>query len=124
SFYGTILFVESIADSKPVFAEVAVEAPVDGTFTYSVPHEHAGEVALGRRLLVPFGRRSITGYCLGLTGAPGPFDVRPVTDVLDPVPLFDERMLGFYRWLSSYYFAPLGEVLSMIRPAGASVRSR
>jgi len=116
--------VESIADSKPVFAEVAVEAPVDGTFTYSVPHELAGEVALGRRLLVPFGRRSITGYCLGLTGEPGPFDVRPVTDVLDPVPLFDERMLGFYRWLSSYYFAPLGEVLSMIRPAGASVRSR
>lgn len=103
---------------------MAVEAPVEGTFTYSVPHELAGDVALGRRLLVPFGRRSLAGYCLGLTGKPGAFDVRPVTDVLDPVPLFDERMLGFYRWLSSYYFAPLGEVLSMIRPAGASVRTR
>ncbi|MDP2688626.1 MAG: primosomal protein N' [Deltaproteobacteria bacterium] len=107
------------------YAEIAVELPVEGTFTYSVPAELKADIRLGKRALVPFGKRTVTGFVLALSCAPPPDvrEVRPVIDLLDPEPIFDGRRLEFYRWLSSYYFAPLGEVLSLIQPGGASVRS-
>lgn len=109
---------------RDLFAEVAVEVPIEGVFTYAVPTELATEVELGRRVLVPFGKRTLTGYVVGSTSEPEVDDIKPLVDVLDPYPLFDAKKLGFFRWLASYYFAPLGEVLSMIRPAGAAVQSR
>ncbi len=102
-----------------------MELPVEGTFTYSVPEALAPDVEPGRRVLVPFGRRTVTGYVLKrATGAPPDVaKVKPVIDVLDPGPIFDSARLEFYRWLSSYYFAPIGTVLSLIHPAGSSIRS-
>lgn len=108
------------------FAEIAVDLPVEGTFTYRVPEELRGDLRTGRRVLVPFGRRTVTGYVLGLLSAPpeGVTGVKQVIDLLDAFPIFDAKRLEFYRWLSSYYFAPLGEVLSLTHPGGASVSSR
>ena len=108
------------------FAEIAVELPIEGTFTYLVPEELRADVRTGRRVLVPFGRRTVTGYVLGFLSAPpeGVTGVKPLIDLLDPFPVFDAKKLEFYRWLSSYYFAPLGEVLSLTHPGGASVSSK
>ncbi|MFQ5736371.1 MAG: primosomal protein N' [Thermodesulfobacteriota bacterium] len=107
------------------FAEIAVELPVEGAFTYAVPPELKAGVRTGKRVLVPFGRRTVTGYVLALSSTPPPeaSRARPIIDLLDPEPIFDAKRLEFYRWLASYYFAPLGEVLSLIHPGGASVRS-
>lgn len=106
------------------FAEVAVEVPIDRTFTYSIPSELADSVEVGRRVLVPFGRRTLTGYVTGIINEAGVEGVKQISDVLDSSPLFDEKRLEFFRWLASYYFAPIGEVLSLIRPAGATIQSR
>lgn len=107
------------------FAEIAVDLPLEGTFTYSVPEELKGDVRVGKRVLAPFGGRTITGYVLGLASAPpvGVKGVKAIIDTLDSAPIFDAKRLGFYRWMSSYYFAPLGEVLSLIHPGSASVSS-
>jgi len=109
------------------FAEIAVELPIEGTFTYRVPEELRADVRIGRRVLVPFGRRTVTGYVLGLVSGP-PEGVggviKPLIDLLDASPVFDAKRLEFYRWLASYYFAPLGTVLSLTHPGGASVSSK
>ncbi len=109
---------------KP-FAEVAVALPIESTFTYSIPEELEGEAGLGKRALVPFGKRLVTGYILGLHASPPPGikEIRPISDILDAFPLFDEKRLRFFKWMSSYYFAPLGEVLSLIHPGAANLRS-
>jgi len=107
------------------FAEVAVALPVEGAFTYAIPEELRAEASPGRRVLVPFGRRIVTGYILGLLPSP-PADVanlKSIIDILDPAPLFDEKKLRFLKWVSSYYFAPLGEVLSLAHPGSANMRS-
>lgn len=107
------------------FAEIAVALPVEGSFTYTLPEALRPDARLGKRVLVPFGKRTVTGYILGLSSAP-PADVdgiRQVIDILDTTPLFDEKRLRFLRWVSSYYFAPLGEVLSLIHPGAANIKS-
>ena len=107
------------------FAEIAVALPVEAAFTYGVPEELRLDARLGKRVLVPFGNRTVTGYILGLSSAPPPdvAKIKPIIDILDSVPIFDEKRLKFLKWVSSYYFAPLGEVLSLMHPGSANIKS-
>ncbi len=103
--------------------QVAVPAPVDQTYTYSAP----ADVARGVRVLVPFGGRAVVGVCLGM--APEllegrGFQVKPVKEVLDHVPVYSEPMLRLAQWISQYYCHPLGEVLRAMLPASAAKQVR
>lgn len=111
---------------KELYAEVAIPLPLNKAFTYSIPRELAGQAALGKRALVPFGRRTLAGFIIGLGASPaeGLTGIRPVIDIIDPFPLVDEARLGFYRWLSAYYFAPIGTVMELICPAPVTIKSR
>jgi primosomal protein N' (replication factor Y) len=103
---------------RPVFIEVAIALPVYGTFTYELQHPPA---AAGQRVLVPFGRRRVTGYVLGETAADPQLEIKPVLDILDEVPLFPQQMIPFFRWIADYYLHPLGEVIRSALPAGVNV---
>ncbi|MEK7680378.1 MAG: DEAD/DEAH box helicase, partial [Deltaproteobacteria bacterium] len=111
---------------KEVFATIAVELPVDGLFTYRVPTELTALAGAGRRAVVPFGNRTVTGYILELTHAPlkhGLKGIKDIKDIIDDEPLFGEKSLKFLKWLASYYFSPLGPVLALTHPLSANVRS-
>ena len=53
------------------FIEVAVALPVHNTFTYSAGEDLASLVSTGKRVLVPFGRRRLTGFEIS-AGLPRP----------------------------------------------------
>jgi len=109
--------------STHYIVEVAIPLPLEGSFHYLVPSRLAHLAVPGTRVLVPFGRRKVTGYLLGDAGAPeGP--LKEVLEVLDEAPLFTAEELEFYRWIASYYLHPLGEVIKMALPAGINVVSR
>ncbi|MGA7827586.1 MAG: primosomal protein N' [Geobacteraceae bacterium] len=103
--------------------EVAVPLPVDRTFHYSVPESLRSSVRAGVRVLVPFGRRKLTGYVLGSTAAPAG-ELKDVLEVLDVEPLFTSREIGFFHWIASYYLFPLGEVIKTALPSGINIESR
>ena len=104
------------------YIEVAVAVPVFQTFTYSTPETLADLVSIGKRVLVPFGRRRITGYVLGPGKDFDQTEVKSVLDVLDEQPLFPSAMVPFFRWISDYYKYPLGEVVKNALPGGLNVR--
>ena len=106
-----------------MFAEVAVPLPINKTFHYLIPERLRDSVAPGKRVLVPFGPRKITGYILGFPERPEVEELKELEDVLDEEPIFSPRMLDFYRWASSYYLHPLGEVLKAATPEGIDVKS-
>jgi primosomal protein N' (replication factor Y) len=107
-----------------VRVRVAVPLPVTGTFTYSVPDELAERAVVGVRVLVPFGRRKITGYVVGREGEPEVEDVKEILDVLDLRPALSSRMIELTRRVSEYYLAPWGEVIRAALPPGTSVGTR
>ncbi|MBI5236282.1 MAG: primosomal protein N' [Deltaproteobacteria bacterium] len=110
-----------------LYSDIAVELPVDGTFTYAVPQELIASARAGARVLVPFGKRIVTGYILALyssASAPIASKIRHIIDVLDHGQVFDENRLKFYKWLSAYYFAPLGEALSLGSPPAGNVKGK
>lgn len=103
--------------------EVAVPLPLDATFHYGVPPELVCRMKTGVRVLIPFGRRKITGYMIG--NVPESAEkIRDIIDVLDEEPLFTEKELDFLRWSAGYYFHPLGEVIKAALPAGINLASR
>ena len=110
------------------FVEVAVGLPVKNTFYYEVPADFGKRLRLGSRVLVPFKGRKVTGYAIAfppdLADYPKPDRPKPISDILDERPLFDERMLAFYRWISDYYLYPLGGVIKGGLPPGINLESQ
>ncbi|MBN1663768.1 MAG: primosomal protein N' [Deltaproteobacteria bacterium] len=100
-----------------MFVRVAINIPSEKTFTYSAPPDIERDIAVGKRVLVPFGKRKATGYILELTDCADCEDVKDIIDVLDAEPLFSPDDLAFYQWLSQYYIHPIGKTLAHILPA-------
>jgi primosomal protein N' (replication factor Y) len=98
--------------------EVAVALPVHGTYTYSVPDNLSVMVAPGKRIIVPFGRRRVTGYVLGAPHETCELNLKKVLDVLDDDPLFPGSMVPFFKWISEYYMYPMGQVIKNALPGG------
>ncbi len=106
------------------YLEVAVPLPVSGTFTYSVPQDLSARAVVGTRVLVPFGRRKVTGFVVGRRDDADVDGIRDIADVLDVDPVLDERMIELTRWIADYYLAPWGEVLRTALPPGINMESR
>ncbi len=106
-----------------MFAAIAVNIPSPTTFTYSVPGEMKEALAIGKRVLVPLGKRKVTGYVTGITDFSEREGLKEIIEILDTKPLFTEEDLTFYRWISDYYMYPLGKSLREILPAGIDVKS-
>jgi primosomal protein N' (replication factor Y) len=118
---------ESVHETAPHYAEVAVPLRVAQTFTYRLPSALRSDTRVGARLLVPLGRKLVTGYVVALHDALDPAlelaeaDVKEAEELLDAEPLLTPGVLELTRWLADYYAAPWGEVLKAALPAGLNV---
>jgi primosomal protein N' (replication factor Y) (superfamily II helicase) len=98
--------------------EISVALPVHGTFTYEVPEPLLPFIMIGKRVLVPFKQRQVTGYIMGPTTSIPTQKIKKILDVIDEEPLFPAAMAGFYKWIADYYVHPVGEVVRMAMPQG------
>ncbi len=99
-----------------MFVNVAVSIPSAGPFTYGVPEDLEERTAIGKRALVPFGRRRVTGYIVESIPSTDLPSVKNIIDILDSEPLFSAQDLVFYRWVAEYYLYPLGKALKAFLP--------
>ena len=103
------------------YIEVAIALPVYSTYVYSVPENLLSLVSTGKRVLVPFGRRRVTGYILGEGKKTDQGKIKNILDILDDEPLFPSSMIHFFRWTADYYFHPIGDVIKCALPGGLNV---
>lgn len=101
------------------FAEVVVAVhhdAVDRPFTYRVPP--GLEVPVGSRVVVPFGGRRVTGFCMGAaTGAPEG-EVKAIEKVLDGEPLLTPELVTLAEWGAERFLCRRIDFLSgMVPPA-------
>ena len=82
------------------YAQVALTLPMKEPFSYGVPLHLSGSLRLGHAVLVPFGKRTVTGYVLKIQDTVDfdPAKVKPIRRLLDPEPVFNAQQLprGWY----------------------------
>src|ERR1017187_870307 len=113
------------------YCDVALPIPLRSTFTYAVPAALDGEILVGRRIVVPFGRRAMIG--VGLTesdrapeGArfksPGKSEIKEIAELMDPLPALPPKLIELGHWISRYYLAPIGEAFRAMLPPEIELR--
>jgi primosomal protein N' (replication factor Y) (superfamily II helicase) len=111
------------------FAELALPLPLRQTFTYRLPSEIGQNVQIGSRLLVPFGKRNMTGYVVVLHKSLDEAleieesKIKDAIELLDNSPLLTEEILTLTNWTADYYASSWGEVLKASLPAGVNVET-
>src|SRR5437868_4748239 len=85
-----------------LFAEVVFNRPLDHAYTYAVPDALRGRIAVGKRVLAPFGKgdRGTVGFCVGLQATGPEREVKEVVRVLDEDVLLTPGLLRLTRWMA------------------------
>ncbi|HEX5417777.1 MAG TPA: primosomal protein N' [Chloroflexota bacterium] len=104
-----------------IFVEVAVNATggLESTFAYSCEDE---SVEVGSLLLVPFGTGQAQGVVVERLSEPPPVAVRPVSAVVEPLPVLRPVQVSLARWIADYYCCPLIDALTLMLPPGLAQR--
>src|SRR5262249_21766164 len=95
-------------------------------YTYAVPPELRPRLAIGKRVLTPFGKgdRHTVGFCVGLAEqGPKGHKAKTLLDVLDEEALLTPHLLKLTRWMADYYLCGWGQVLNAVVPAGVKQRA-
>jgi primosomal protein N' (replication factor Y) len=110
--------------------EYATVTPIPGIarlaeLTYRIPDGHRETLETGMRVVVPVGRRQVTGIVTELgSEAPTDFEIRDIGDILDSEPVITIELLALARWMASYYAAPLADVLSLAIGRGLTASTK
>ena len=64
-----------------MFVNIALNIPSDKFFTYEVPVNMQQEVAIGKRVFVPFGSRKRTGFIIKIISSCDLKNIKPVSKI-------------------------------------------
>ena len=98
------------------FARIIIPSPVKEPLTYGVPDNLRHLVTIGMRVLIPLGKRKVSGIVFELIPETPLHHIKDIIAVLDEEPIVDEPLLTLSQWASQYYVSSLGEVLSTMLP--------
>jgi primosomal protein N' (replication factor Y) len=117
---------EPAEPEEPNYAEVAVPLHVATTFIYRLSTLSRLRARPGCRIVVPLGKKLVTGYIVGLLQQLPPgsslqeSEIREAREILDEIPLVTPELLELTRWVAEYYLDPWGEVIKAALPPGIS----
>ena len=111
---------------KPI-AKIAVEKAAysfDREFDYLIPPHLAPDCAVGKRVLVPFGRgdRRRQGIVTSVTAGESNEGLKEIVCVLDSEPVMSESLLSVARFMKEHCFCTLYEAVKAMLPAGINYR--
>ncbi len=107
-----------------LFVDVILPLALPHLLTYSVPDELIGDVAAGKRVVVPLGKQKIySGVIRSLHRNLPDYDVKDIQAVLDNFPVVNERQFQLWDWMADYYVCHRGEVMSCALPSALKLQS-
>lgn len=113
------------ADRQTLFVEVILPLAIAKNYTYRVPFQLNSAVAIGKRVVVQFGKSKMYTAIVASIGnrPPDKYEAKYILDILDDRPVVSERQLQFWQWLSDYYLCYMGEVMNAALPSALKLAS-
>jgi primosomal protein N' (replication factor Y) len=119
-------FTEGLsATRKTLFVEVILPLAISRNYTYRVPFELNDAIAIGKRVVVQFGKSKLYTAVVSLITehAPEKYEAKYIIDILDEQPVVTQRQLQFWHWLAEYYMCNEGEVMNAALPSALKLAS-
>jgi primosomal protein N' (replication factor Y) len=98
------------------FVRVVVPSPMREFLIYRIPPGLGSKIKIGMRVLVPLGKRKVTGVVFDLLRETSLAETREIIQILDEHPLLDPHLLRLSQWIARYYLASVGDVVGTILP--------
>lgn len=97
---------------------VAVPSPLRRSFDYLLPIDNKIKPAIGARVEVPFGRRTLIGIIIEIaTASELPLEqLKPAHQILDTENIFPDKLYQLLIWASNYYQYPIGLIFDSALP--------
>lgn len=106
---------------KPQYVRVAVNIPSTiGEFDYSIPEDLQGRLQPGCLIEIPFNNRPVQGVITRFVDVPGVPEVKPITALIDPLPVLTPEQLQLAAWMSKETLTPLSICIDLMLPPGLS----
>lgn len=114
-----------MSERKTLFVDVILPIPIHKEFTYRVPFDMNDAVIIGGRVIVPFGKsKLLTGIVTKIKEqGPTEYQAKYLEHFLDEHPIITGQQYKFWQWISSYYLAPIGDVMNAALPANFKLSS-
>ncbi|WP_432714709.1 replication restart helicase PriA [Pedobacter sp.] len=112
-------------ERETLFIEVILPLSLAKNYLYRIPYHLNEQVAIGKRVIVQFGKNKIyTALIKSIsTTAPAVYEAKYIIDVVDQVPVVNAMQLKFWEWMTDYYVCNEGEVMAAALPAGLKLAS-
>ena len=113
---------------KFLYAQIIVPKPLPEPLTYKIPAELSSVLQIGSHVIVPFRNAVSDGFVVELLnekpGTNQAFELKEIKRIIFNTPVFTEKDLKFFNWISSYYQLPLGEVFYSAFPKSVFKESK
>jgi primosomal protein N' (replication factor Y) len=108
-----------------LFADLVFDRPLDHAYSYGVPDHLLGKIAIGVRVLAPFGKgdRPTPGFCVRLSDQVPRHPCKTLIRVLDDQVVLTPELMRLTRWMADYYLCGWGQALNAVVPAGVKAQS-
>lgn len=108
-----------------LFIEVILPLSLSKNYIYRVPFHLNEHTAVGKRVIVQFGKNKIyTALIKSISQtAPALYQAKYIIDVIDEYPVVNATQLKFWEWMTDYYLCNEGDVMSAALPAGLKLAS-
>ncbi|RZK60075.1 MAG: primosomal protein N' [Pedobacter sp.] len=113
------------SERETLFVEVILPLSLAINYTYRVPFELNDRVAVGKRVVVQFGKHKIyTALVKSICQQPPEFyQAKYIIDVVDEIPVITAKQFEFWDWITAYYLCNEGDVMAAALPTGLKLAS-
>lgn len=124
--YLSVMQAYNPDEEQTQFADVMLPVPVPRYFTYRVPRELNGQLQIGARVIVQFGKSKVLTALVARLhhSPPAKYQAKYILEALDDTPIVTRYQLGLFEWMAEYYMCCVGEVMNVGLPAGLKISSQ
>jgi len=92
----------------------------DKIYDYKISEKHLDKVAIGMRVIVPFGKsnRLREGYVIDLLAESDFKQLKEISEIVDEMSVFDSNIIKLAHWMRHRYISTYSDVFKCLLPPG------
>ncbi|BDX38043.1 primosomal protein N' [Tenuifilaceae bacterium CYCD] len=107
------------------YVDVILPLALPRSYTYSIPKNFVGDIRIGMRVIVSFGKKKLYAALVFKIHqqVPEKYETKEILQFIDEEPIVLNTQLKFWEWIAEYYMCTIGEVMKAALPSALKMES-